>query len=1309
MHGFIDAINGGHVVGWVKLKNHEHSIAIDLLVNGDPVAIKHPANILRPDVQAAGIGHGRYGFSIPIPEIYLQEDEIEITLQSSEWANSPISIMLSTDNIEFDNDNAKKNEYIFSNIDKKSDIFLHIDEISHSLVRGWCVDRNDIDKIIDIDVLIDGMLFANARSDRPRGDLKNKNISNGLGGFNAPLPLSWMGAGEHIVSLRTPDGKVTEKTVAITPQPERLNYSLVAQPIQRLSVVIPVFNAADDVEICIQRLAEFTSPEVNILFIDDASTDARIPELLKKAADQPNMRYLRNKKNMGFTRTVNRGLAETGNDDVIILNSDARVTPGWVEGMMLAARSGPRIATVTAMSDRAGAFSAPRIGNDNVLPEGLSEIAYARAFRRHSLGLYPAVPTGNGFCMFISRECMNEIGVLDAEAFPRGYGEENDFCMRAMRAGWHNIIDDRTYVFHDRSKSFGDAKSDLMAAGRAVVDSRYPEYRKAIGVFSTDEKIGMARFRAQAALAACQAKPLAPLRILFVVSTQTGGTPQTNRDLMQGLSGDVDGWILRCDSAILELSRMIDGETQVVRTHHLDEAVNPISHRSNEYDAVVSQWLLGLDPDIVHIRHLGWHGLSLPRIVKNLGKKAIFSFHDYYALCPTVKLLDENNRFCGGTCTKSDGQCRAELWPEGSLPELKGKWVHVWRERFAEALEPCDAFITTSDSARSRLLQHMPSLPADRFLVIPHGRDFEFSRVSQPPLPGEPLRILVPGNISQAKGLDVIHDLLEEDKAGLLEFHVLGAIAASERGDHPRLIRHGTYQRENFAEKAGPIRPHIGAILSVWDETYCHTLTELWSVGLPAIAFDYATVADRIRQSGAGWVMKHEDIPALYREFLRVGFDHDERFRIDRALIAWQEDEGTRNTIRVMAASYLAIYRDVLRDTPGVPGSGTQAQVAVVCPASGDLQQANASTYIRIWERTRNRIDRDISYIPMTAATLLANLKAGTVSGAIIQNTAIPSALSAPLLAALKTTDTPYLFDLDDDLLHVPPAKDPVGFYANYAPLLKDMLSSASVVTVSTKTLQDSMQAFNDNVLFLPNRFSDRLWKGISASPASTVAGPMHAVYMGPHTHEHDLQMILPALDAVADIYPNFRLSLIDIASSETISAGRNWLTRIEVPEEAKAYDKFVPWLQDLSKTFNFGIVPLAEMDSNCSKSALKILDYAAMGLPVIASDFENSRNLAVNAPAVQLIENNLEAWRAALLSQIELGSENASLGKQMRQWILQNHMLEQSLPAFDELVLSMLPRSDEKRSSSSSSQRKNVSFDTLKGVLRFQRRTLGH
>jgi len=1296
MQGHIDAITDGCVLGWVKLNDESHSIIIDVFMNGQKIAARHPANLMRPDVRDAGIGHGRYGFSVAVPEQFRGLESVTVTVHACDWIHTPISeeVQLVSSTFQDDQDFLVD---VNDTLPLEMSAVIHIDNCSESIVRGWSVDKSDPAKTFHLDISIDGVFFARIMNDRARADLKNKNISDGLGGFEASLPLQWLDSGEHIVAVRAPDGTTKEISVNCMDKQKLVNLALVAPPIQHLSIIIPVYNAADDLLVCIERLAAYTPKNVNILFIDDASPDVRISEILSNIGCYPNMRVLRNAKNLGFSQTVNRGLADAIDDDVIILNSDARVTPGWVEGMTMAARSAPRIATVTAMSDRAGAFSAPRIGNDNALPERVGEIAYARAFRRHSLGLYPVVPTGNGFCMFISRECITEIGTFDAEAFPRGYGEENDFCMRAVRAGWRNIIDDRTYVFHDRSKSFGESKLELMRAGREVVDTRYPEYKKAIGVFSSSAKINLARFRAQAALRSCEAQDDPKLRILFVVSTQTGGTPQTNRDLMRGLSGGVDGWILRCDSTLVELSRMEGGESRVVRTHRLEEVVEPIRHRSDEYDALISNWLIELDPDIVHIRHLGWHSLSLPQIIKNLGKKIVFSFHDYYTLCPTVKLLDEKRNFCGGTCTEGKGECQIELWPVTSLPELKDRWVHVWRQRFAEALAPCDAFITTSESARTRILEHMPSIPADRFKVIPHGRDFgEFRRLGQPPLHGDPLRILLPGNISHAKGLDFVYDLLEEDKAGLLEFHVLGAVAASNRGEHPRLVKHGAYQRDNFAEKVRPIRPHLGAIFSIWDETYCHTLTELWSIGLPAIVFDYATVAGRVRKTGAGWVMKHHDIPALYQQILTVGFDRRERIRVDTALLDWQEGEGAGNTTRLMASAYMGVYRDILR-TPLLPhGRATKARIAVVCPTSKDLQRANPSTHLRIWERTRNRVERDVTYIPMSAISLLANVNAGTIDGAIIQGMAVPPTLSDELLNSLEKNRIPYLFDFDKKLLETSVDEAESGQNIALPSSVSAVVCGASLVSVPTDIFQREVTGLLKNVVVLPDQLSARLWATDLPVPSASFK-TVTAVYMGSSTHDDELQMILPGLDAIADVNPDFRLVLIGVTEQEVAWAERRWLTRVEVPEGVRQYDKFVPWLREQTKDFDFAIAPLEETSVNRCNSGLKILDYAALGLPVVASDVASYRQIAAEAPAVRLVSNKLEDWRAALQEQVDLNEKNSELGNEMREWVLNNRLLDVTLSDFDDLVLSMILKNQMQKHKLSETIRRVTSGGSLR------------
>lgn len=1261
--GNIDSLTRTRIVGWIARPGDSGPLVIDILVGGRAVVQGLLADEHRQDVQDAGFGTGCHGFSLDGGFAQAAgAGEVEVRLAGSDETalrhpgiGAPPTRAAAAGGT--------------GGAEKRSGRYRgKLERVSQTRLRGWIIDTQHPDRVLDCTLLVDGLALMQVRNDRPREDLQAAGIGTGLGGFDIPLPLTLLEPGDHPVALRLPDGTELDAAVTVAHQDRRLalNGGVPAIRPCDVAVIVPVWNAADDVAICIERLARWTPADVEVLFIDDASPDPAIAPLLQAAAAaRPATRILRNDANMGFTRTINRGLAEIGRKHAILLNSDARVTPDWIAGMIEAAASRPRVATVTAMSDRAGAFSAPRIGNDNDLPPGVTEDAYARAFRLRSLRLRPSVPTGNGFCMFVSRACIDEIGPLDAEAFPRGYGEENDFCMRARRAGWANLVDDATYVFHERSRSFGESKTALMAAGRAVVDARYPEYGQAIRVFSQGADLQLARWRAAQAIEDCN-RPAAGLpAMLFVVSTQTGGTPQTNLDLMRQLADEADLWLLRCDSRDLTLSRL-DGKVMTpVRTHTLGEPVDPITHGSAEYDAVVADWLAWLRPEIVHIRHLAWHSLQLPALARHAGARVVLSFHDFYALCPTVKLLDERAVFCGGRCTATPGDCTPELWPPGSLPALKHRWVHVWRAMFDRAVAGCDAFITTSDSARDTLLAGLPGVRPDRFHVIPHGRMFErMDRLAAPLSAGEPVRILFPGNISGPKGRDIIAALLDQDTAGRIEIHVLGKISDPESlAGHPRVFLHGGYARDQFAARVAAIRPHLGAIFSIWDETWCHTLTELWSCGLPALVFDFPNVAARVRASGAGWVVPHQDAGALYDAIRAITADGAEMARAAGAVGAWQRGLGIAMSSPMMAEAYRAVYRSLLR-----PAAPRRPVVAVVSPAEWSLDQANASTHIRLWERTINDPDRPVSYVRMTAETLIANLERGAgdcpVDGAIIQRTAAAPEQTGRLLDALAARGLSHLHDLDDDLFAVPADKDHDGSYAAGAEELRRQVADAGVVTASTPVLAARLAEVNPAVAILPNRLSDRLWRG--TVPDRVPDGTVRALYMGSNTHAEDLAAIMPALQAVAAQDSAFRLAVIGVQDGPLPP----WAERIEVPEEMRSYVPFVGWLRDQAGRCDLALAPLARTDFNLRKSDLKLMEYGALGLPALASDLPVYADLGARQPGVTLVRPG--DWAAALTQAINAArrGDSAATRQAIRRWTMDHLSLSPTLADFDALVM---------------------------------------
>ena len=139
--------------------------------------------------------------------------------------------------------------------------------------------------------------------------------------------------------------------------------------------------------------------------------------------------------------------------------------------------------------------------------------------------------------------------------------------------------------------------------------------------------------------------------------------------------------------------------------------------------------------------------------------------------------------------------------------------------------------------------------------MIEHGRDFsQFRRLGRFPAAGERVRVLVPGNISVSKGARILQQLQAMNAQGRFEFHLMGEYVRELEGT-PNLVLHGPYDREKFGELARRIAPHFGVVLSIWPETFCHTLTEMWAAGLPVAAIDLGAVGDRIRRHGGGWLI----------------------------------------------------------------------------------------------------------------------------------------------------------------------------------------------------------------------------------------------------------------------------------------------------------------------------------------------------------------------------------------------------------------------------------------------------------------------
>jgi glycosyltransferase involved in cell wall biosynthesis len=398
-----------------------------------------------------------------------------------------------------------------------------------------------------------------------------------------------------------------------------------------------------------------------------------------------------------------------------------------------------------------------------------------------------------------------------------------------------------------------------------------------------------------------QAKP----RILFVLHQASGGTPHTNLDLMNALSDRYSPYVLVSDTRNLKLYRHEAGEQPVpVEEWRLNRACHVTEFHRSDYRAAAFEALTGYGFELVHIRHLIGHTFDLPEVATCLNVPVILSFHDFYFSCPTVHLIDDHGKHCGGICTPGHGRCTIPTPRlEQQLPALKHLWIKTWRQQVERMFEHVDVFVTTSRTSKDVYLRSLPGLSERPFRIIEHGRDLPQNHLATPPGDG-PIRILIPGNVSTHKGAGFIRDLKKIDSENRLELHFLGRVPDKfqELG-----ISHGTYEREEFDDRVREIRPSFMGIFSIWPETYCHTLTEAWATGVPVLASDIGTLKERITAHGGGWLVDHENPGRAYEQILEIAGKQDEYAReLKRANL-----EGVRST-REMAGDYAELYRMVL-------------------------------------------------------------------------------------------------------------------------------------------------------------------------------------------------------------------------------------------------------------------------------------------------------------------------------------------------------------------------------------------------------------
>jgi GT2 family glycosyltransferase/glycosyltransferase involved in cell wall biosynthesis len=227
-----------------------------------------------------------------------------------------------------------------------------------------------------------------------------------------------------------------------------------------ISIIVLTYNNLDYTKQCLHSLEAYSDYEnVEIIVVDNASSDGSQEFLAQWAAVDSRRLFLANESNLGFSAGNNIGLRAAKGDYLVVLNNDTYVTPGWLRTLRNQLTRHPEVGLVGPVTNNIGNEARIEISYDSM--QQMIELA-GEYTRRHAGRSFP-IQTSAFFCVMLTRKAYDTVGGLD-EAFGVGFFEDDDYCRRLEQEGFTRLCADDVFVHHHLSASFNKLKAEARQA-----------------------------------------------------------------------------------------------------------------------------------------------------------------------------------------------------------------------------------------------------------------------------------------------------------------------------------------------------------------------------------------------------------------------------------------------------------------------------------------------------------------------------------------------------------------------------------------------------------------------------------------------------------------------------------------------------------------------------------------------------------------------------------------------------------------------------------------------------------------------------
>lgn len=619
---------------------------------------------------------------------------------------------------------------------------------------------------------------------------------------------------------------------------------------KKIDIIIPVYNGLEFLPKLFESVFANTDLAYRLIVVDDASPDKEVWKFLNKIKTEnsdKDILLLRNEANLGFVKTVNKAV-EKAENHFVLLNTDVEVPPSWLSRLMLPILKMENIASATPFTNSGTICSFPEFAKDNEIFEGLSVTEIDGYFQMvDARNNFVELPTGVGFCMAFNKNIVDQLGMFDEESFGKGYGEENDWCQRAIKRGFKNVIAPNLFVYHKHGGSFpSEEKRKLIEENMQKLLKKHPNYSFDVEKFIQNDQL----------------KSIRDFLILLI----TSNFQSDNR-------------------AILFVDHELGGGANLYREKYVKKCLEEgkkvllLSYdtRKVEYHAryYCKQYKIGYKCDFIAdvknlIEFVGLEKIVLSQIVSYENPLEFLEFlkeikaskkcksevlvHDYYSVCQIFVLLDWKNEYCNVPNSQKCNECLVKKRGENS-GYIKTKNQDAWRRAWKAFLADADEIIFFSNASKTIVKKAYPDLPEEKLKMIPHSVEAFKTVGIKKSSKKHPFTIGVLGGINLVKGSVIIKEMIQliEKKKLDVRIVIIGELIENIKSKNLNVL--GKYNREDIPVLAAENEIDLFFIPSIWPETFSYTSQEIMNMDYPLAVFDLGAPAERVQKYAKGLII----------------------------------------------------------------------------------------------------------------------------------------------------------------------------------------------------------------------------------------------------------------------------------------------------------------------------------------------------------------------------------------------------------------------------------------------------------------------